>query len=76
MDEMKLQKVLEIMEERFGHDSLIALATVDDTKTKIISAAIKAVRQYGLEGVRIQNISVLAGCLPGCCTVISTARSS
>lgn len=31
MDEMKLQKALEIMEERFGHDSLIALATVDDT---------------------------------------------
>lgn len=32
---------------------------------KIISAAMKAVRQYGLEGVRIQNISKLAGVSPG-----------
>ena len=38
---------------------------MDDTKIKIISAAIKAVRQYGLEGVRIQNISELAGVSPG-----------
>ena len=34
--------------------------TLDDTKTRIIAAAIKAVRQYGLEGVRIQNVSELA----------------
>ena len=33
---------------------------LDDTKTRIILAAIKAVRQYGLEGVRIQNVSELA----------------
>ena len=38
---------------------------MDDTKIKIMSAAIKAVRQYGLEGVRIQNISELAGVSPG-----------
>lgn len=38
---------------------------MDDTRTKIIFAAIKAVRQYGLEGVRIQNISELAGISPG-----------
>ena len=38
---------------------------MDDTKIKIISAAIKAVRQYGLEGVRIQKISQLAGVSPG-----------
>lgn len=38
---------------------------MDDTKIKIISAAIKAVRQYGLEGVRIQNISKFAGVSPG-----------
>ncbi len=38
---------------------------MDDTKIKIMSAAIKAVRQYGLEGVRIQNISELAGIFPG-----------
>ena len=38
---------------------------MDDTKIKIMSAAIKAVRQYGLEGVRIQNISELAGISPG-----------
>ena len=38
---------------------------LDDTKTRIISAAIRAVRQYGLEGVRIQNISELAGLSPG-----------
>ena len=38
---------------------------LDDTKKRIIFAAIKAVRQYGLEGVRIQNISELAGLSPG-----------
>ena len=38
---------------------------LDDTKTRIIIAAIKAVRQYGLEGVRIQNVSDLAGISPG-----------
>lgn len=37
----------------------------DDTKTRIISAAMKAVRQYGLEGVRVQNVSKLAGISPG-----------
>ena len=39
--------------------------TLDDTKTRIIFAAMKAVRQYGLEGVRIQNVSELAGISPG-----------
>ena len=39
--------------------------TLDDTKTRIILAAIKAVRQYGLEGVRIQNVSELAGISSG-----------
>ena len=38
---------------------------LDDTKTRIIAAAIKAVRQYGLEGVRIQNVSDLAGISSG-----------
>lgn len=38
---------------------------MDDTKTRIILAAMKAVRQYGLEGVRIQNISELAEISPG-----------
>jgi len=38
---------------------------LDDTKTKILYAAMKAVRQYGLEGARIQNISELAGLSPG-----------
>ncbi len=38
---------------------------LDDTKTRIIHATIKAVRQYGLEGVRIQNVSELAGISPG-----------
>ena len=36
-----------------------------DTRQKIISAAITAVRQYGIEGVRIQNISDIAGITPG-----------
>lgn len=38
---------------------------MDDTKTRILSAAMKAVRQYGLEGARVQNISELAGVSPG-----------
>lgn len=38
---------------------------MDDTKTRILSAAMKAVRQYGLEGARVQNISELAGISPG-----------
>lgn len=38
---------------------------MDDTKTKILHATMKAVRQYGLEGVRVQNISELAGITPG-----------
>lgn len=38
---------------------------MDDTKTRIILAAIKAVRQYGLEGVRIQNVSELVGISAG-----------
>lgn len=38
---------------------------VDDTKTRIISATMKAVRQYGLEGMRVQHVSDLAGISPG-----------
>ncbi len=38
---------------------------LDDTKMRIIFATMKAVRQYGLEGVRIQNVSELAGISPG-----------
>ena len=38
---------------------------MDDTRTRILSAAMKAVRQYGLEGVRIQNISERAELSPG-----------
>jgi len=38
---------------------------LDDTKTRILSATMKAVRQYGLEGARVQNISGLAGISPG-----------
>ncbi len=38
---------------------------LDDTKTRIIFATMKAVRQYGMEGVRIQNVSELAGISPG-----------
>ena len=41
------------------------MITLDDTKTRIILAAIKAVQQYGLEGVRIQNVSELAGVSSG-----------
>lgn len=39
--------------------------TLDDAKTGIILGAIKSVRRYGLEGVRIQNISELAGISSG-----------
>ena len=39
--------------------------TLDDTKTRIIFAAMKAVRRYGLEGVRVQNVSELAGISSG-----------
>lgn len=38
---------------------------MDDTRTRILSATMKAVRQYGLEGARVQNISDLAGISPG-----------
>lgn len=38
---------------------------MDDTKTRIILATIKAVRRYGLEGTRIQTVSDLAGVSPG-----------
>lgn len=38
---------------------------LDDTRMRIIFAAIKAVRQHGLEGVRIQNVSELASISPG-----------
>lgn len=38
---------------------------LDDTKTRLIYAAMKAVRQYGLEGMRIQHVSDLAGVSPG-----------
>lgn len=41
------------------------MITLDDTRTRIIFAAIRAVRQYGLEGVRIQNVSELAGVSSG-----------
>lgn len=36
------------------------MITLDDTRMRILAAAMKAVRQYGLEGVRIQNVSKLA----------------
>ncbi len=38
---------------------------MDDTRSRILKATYKAVRQYGLDGVRIQNISELAGLSPG-----------
>lgn len=38
---------------------------LDDTRSRIVFAAIKAVRQYGLEGVRVQNVSELAGISSG-----------
>ena len=48
-----------------GNGGWREVITLDGTKTRIIMAAIKAVRQYGLEGVRIQNVSELAGISPG-----------
>ena len=41
------------------------MVKLDATRTRIISAAIRAVRQHGLEGVRIQNVSSLAGVSSG-----------
>ena len=38
---------------------------MDDTRMRIIRAAMAAVRRYGLEGVRIQNVSDFAGITPG-----------
>lgn len=38
---------------------------MDDTRARIISATYRAVRQYGLDGTRVQNISALAGLSPG-----------
>lgn len=38
---------------------------MDNTRTRIIHAAMAAVRRYGLEGVRIQNVSEFAGITPG-----------
>jgi len=38
---------------------------LDNTRTRIIYAAMAAVRQYGLEGVRIQQVSEFAGITPG-----------
>ena len=38
---------------------------MDDTRTWNILAVMNAVRQYGLDGVRVQNISKLAGLSPG-----------
>lgn len=39
--------------------------TLDDTRLRIILAAARAVRRYGLEGVRIQHVSKLAGISSG-----------
>ena len=41
------------------------MIALEDTKTRIILAAMRAVRHYGLEGVRIQNVSELAEISPG-----------
>lgn len=38
---------------------------MDDTKTRFILATMQAVRLHGLEGLRVQNISELAGFSPG-----------
>lgn len=38
---------------------------MEDTRIRIIYATMKAVRQYGMEGMRIQNASDLAGISPG-----------
>lgn len=45
--------------------ALEGVTALDDTRTRIIFAAMKAVRRYGLEGMRIQNVSDLAGISPG-----------
>lgn len=37
----------------------------EDTRTRIILSAMKAVRQHGMEGVRVQTVSTLAGLSPG-----------
>lgn len=50
---------------RCSHDCRGEVMTLDDTRTRIIFAAIRAVRQYGLEGVRIQHVSELAGISAG-----------
>ena len=39
--------------------------TLENTKTRIILATLRSVRRYGLEGVRIQNVSELAGVSSG-----------
>lgn len=52
-------------DRRSGYYRGWEVIALDDTKTRIITAAIKAVRQYGLEGVRIQNVSELAGISSG-----------
>jgi len=39
--------------------------TLDRTDTRILRAAMKGVRLYGLEGVRVQNIAELAGLTSG-----------
>lgn len=38
---------------------------MDDTRKRILKATYKAVRKYGLDGLRIQNISEQAGLSPG-----------
>ncbi len=45
---------------RRSHDCRGEVVTLDDTRTRIMFAAIRAVRQYGLEGMRIQHVSELA----------------
>ena len=41
------------------------MVILDDTRTRIIFAAMKVVRQNGLEGARIQSVSNVAGISPG-----------
>ena len=41
------------------------MVILDDTRTRIIFATMKVVRQYGLEGARIQSVSNQAGISPG-----------
>lgn len=55
----------ELVPRIFSPPVLRGVDPLDDTKTRILSATIKAVRRYSLEGVRIQNISQLAGISPG-----------